>query len=197
MIRHLVLFLIGLCICLSAHSDSSPPAKIQARTSSDGRFVVRIVPGNSMGDVFGYAGQAKGPYARAEWYIFTGNSYRLLRQVTLLNPIAPLDMEVTKNGTLVTIDNWHNKGIGNVVVIYSSSGDLVKQFKLTDLYSPTDFDKISKSTSNIHWRCGEMSTILDSDMVMWIDDSLGGRFKFKLETGKFEYERAAAGNLCR
>jgi hypothetical protein len=38
--------------------------------------------------------------------------------VTLKNPVAPVDTLLSNAGYLVTFDNWHNAGYGQVVAIY-------------------------------------------------------------------------------
>ena len=171
-------------------ADSWAPAKLMARMSEDGAYVVRVVPGKSMGDVFGYAGRPQGPYATAEWYHFKRGSYMKVATATLLNPIAPIDIEVSSLGFLVAIDNWHNLGIRDVVSIYSPDGKLVRALKLTDLYSPADLSRIESSTSSIHWRCESKRSawIERNERELWIIDSFGGQFVFQLKSGSFEYK---------
>lgn len=185
----------GVLLTPSAHADSSPPARIQARASENGQFVVRVVPGKSMGDVYGYGGRPTGPFAMAEWHRFDGVSYRKVHTTFLLNPIAPINMEFTNQGVLVTLDNWHNRGIGNILVIYAANGDVIKKYTLTDLYSLEDTKRFQTTASSIHWRCQGVSTVLESDKELVIDDSIGGRFIVQLDTGAFQYLRQ--GGSCR
>ena len=193
--RVVALLIFGLFLGAPAQADSWPPAKVLARASANGQFVVRVIPGESTGDVFGFVGMPKGAYARAEWHRFNGTSYERTRAVDLLNPIAPVDIEVTDLGSLVAIDNWHNLGQGSVLVIYSPDGQLVKKFSLSDLYSNSDLARIRTTTSSIHWRCSGISTALNSSTELLVDDSIGGRFVFKLDTGTFTYLRDGGG--CR
>ncbi len=187
MIRLSLIFVFGLFLCGAVYADSWPAAKFQARASSNGEFVVRVTPGGSMGDVYGYGGMPKGAFAKAEWYRFNGKSYEKVREANLLNPIAPVDIEVTNAGILVAIDNWHNLGIGSVLVFYSPTGEIIKQYTLLDLYSNTDLEKIDHTTSSIHWRCSGLSTFLASDKELGIADSLGGSFVFNPSTGSYDY----------
>jgi hypothetical protein len=182
-------FFIYLAISSVAHADSWADARIQVRASADGQYLIRVIPGKSMGDVHGFSGLPKGPYATAEWHKFDGTSYVKVRTVTLLNPIAPVDIKVTNSGSLVTIDNWHNVGIGSVVAIYSASGQLVKKYSLSDLFPPKDLAQIPRSVSSIHWRCHRDSYMFDSETELWIEDSIGGRFVFNPTTGTFEHKR--------
>jgi hypothetical protein len=60
-------------------------------------------------NVFAFAGEPKGRYASAEWHKFNGKAYQKMATAVLLNPIAPVDIEVTNDGMLITFDNWHNR----------------------------------------------------------------------------------------
>lgn len=157
--------------------------------------MVRVTPGSSKGDVVGYSGEPKGPYAVAEWYRYDGNGYTMTHRETLLNPIAPVDIEVTEGGNLITLDNWHNLGLGVVLAIYAPDGKVIKKYTLLDLYPPRDIKRISTSVSSIHWRCQGLSTLLDSPLKLWISDSLGGRFLVDVTTGEFNYK--ANGGSCQ
>ncbi len=193
--RRLIVALVFLFPVFAAQADSWKAAAVQARASANGQFVVRVVPGTSKGDVFGYAGEQKGPYATAEWHKFNGTSYVKVAKASLLNPVAPVDIEVTNDGLLVALDNWHNLGVGAVVVIYKPSGTIAKKYALQDLYSKSDVARIQTSTSSIRWRCSGLSTSLESRNKLSIDDSLGGRFVFDLDSGAFEYDRK--GGSCK
>lgn len=194
--RRTAALVIGLLLAALAHADSWVPATVQARASRNGQFVVRVTPGKSMGDVHGFGGMAKGPHATAEWHRFDGTSYKKIRTVRLLNPVAPVDIELTDRGALVTIDNWHNLGRGNVLVIYSPNGEVIRKFGLSDLYSRDNIARMGISTSSIHWRCPGSSTSLESATELWVDDSIGGRLVFKLDTGAFTYQRGTEERSC-
>jgi len=113
---------------------------------------------------------------------------------TLLNPIAPVDIELTESGNLIAIDNWHNLGLGVVLAVYAPDGKIIKQYTLADLYSKRDIKRIRTSISSIHWRCAGFSALLDNPREMWIEDSLGGRFIVNVATGEFVYQ--AKGGSC-
>lgn len=189
-----IALLLVLC-CTKVQADSWAAATAQARASENGQFVVRVVPGVSKGDVVGIAGEPKGRYASAEWHKFNGKAYQKMATAVLLNPIAPVDIEVTNDGMLITFDNWHNRGIGSVVVLYKPDGTIFKKYTLQDLYSKSDLARINTSVSSINWRCSGFSTSLEPRNQLWIDDSLGGRFEFDLKSGRFDYQRG--GGTCR
>src|SRR5687768_2479920 len=133
--------------------DDWPAATIKEVFSESREWFVRVVPGKSLGDTFGFAGSPKGPYARAEFYQRAADrSYRLVTEITLDNPIAPVKFLVTDRGYLVTIDNWHNVGYGKMLVSYAPSGRRVASYELKDLFSRREIEAFSYSTSSIHWR---------------------------------------------
>ena len=184
---------IAVLICLLAVSqwalaDSWRSATPKAVVSEDGRIVVRVTPGTSIGDTYGFAGAPKGQFASAPWFRYRDKRYELYQTAQLLNPVAPIHVAVTNDGTVVTLDNWHNVGFGDVVAIYAPDGKLRKKYSLRDLYSMTTIEKIDRSVSSIWWRCVGLDPFVDRDNTLEIDDTLGGRFTFQLTSGKYTYE---------
>ena len=51
-----------------AHADSWPGPVEAGVASPDGRIVVRIIPGESLGEVYGFSSAKKGAHARAKYY---------------------------------------------------------------------------------------------------------------------------------
>lgn len=126
-------------------ADSWPGPVILTRFSDDGRFFVRITPGASVGDTYGFAGERKGPYASAQFYALQpDDSYRLVKRVSLVNPVAPVDAIVTKRGYLVTFDNWHNLGFGKVLAVYGPAGDPIASYTLEQMYSADQLKRIRR-----------------------------------------------------
>lgn len=194
--RSFVATCVLLCAVMFARADSWPAPRPLGKSSASGSYVVRVAPGASKGDMVGFAGAPKGPYAVAEWYRYEGTGYAKAHRTALLNPVAPEDIEVTDRGNLITLDNWHNRGMGVVLAIYTPDGKILKRYTLSDLYSDSDLKRLSASVSSIHWRCEGFSTFLDSPRELWIDDSLGGRFFVNVDTGEFTYE-AGRGSCAR
>ena len=54
-----------LLVARVAAADSWPAATVKEVFSDNRGWFVRIIPGNSLGDTFGFAGSPQGPYARA------------------------------------------------------------------------------------------------------------------------------------
>ena len=174
-----------------ARADSWPNATVKAYASENGEVVARIIPGSSISDTVGFAGAPKGSYATAMLFRFRDDQYALLRTIELANPVAPLQAAVANDGTLATLDNWHNVGYGFVVVIYGPDGSLRKRHRLADLYTAAQLDRMSRSVSSIWWRCLNREPAIDRASKMRIDDMLGGRFTFHVATGAHTYAPGA------
>jgi hypothetical protein len=177
-----------LSIPRPAFADSWSSAAPKAVTSQNGNFLVRMTPGTSIGDTFGFAGSPKGKFASAQWFRYRDDRYELYQTKQLLNPVAPINLAVTNDGTLVTLDNWHNVGYGEAVVVYAPDGTIRKKYKLADLYQKAKMEKFIHSVSSIWWRCVGADPSVDRDNILQVDDTLGGRFSFRLESGDYAYE---------
>ena len=189
-------FAAAFCFAAAAMADSWPNATIQAAASENGDFVVRMTPGESIGDTHGFAGAPKGRFASAQWFRFRDGHYEPLQRTTLVNPVGPLQLAVANDGTLVTLDNWHNVGFGYVVVIYGPDGQLRRRYRLDDLYAAAAVEKLDRSVSSIWWRCVGDAVHVARPGTLRVDDTLGGRFTFQLTSGEYRYE-AGAGNCKR
>lgn len=197
-LRVLILALLALTFARPAAADSWAAPQIAEVFSANRDHFVRVTPGNSMGDVMGFAGSGKGPYAQAEFYTRQADrSYRLTGTATLLNPVAPVRFFVSDSGRLATVDNWHNMGFGKVVAIYDASGKLVKAYELADLFLPADLKSIAQSMSSLHWR-GEANYVREDQRTLYVHAANEGGFLFGLETGRYTYcENHAGKHRCR
>ena len=176
-------------------ADDWPAAQVRAAVSENGETVVRVIPGTSIGDTYGFAGAAKGKFASAQLLRFRDDRYVLYQTVALANPVAPIHVAVANDGTLITLDNWHNVGFGDIVVIYAPDGKLRRKYRLEDLYPAARMAKIRRSTSSIWWRCVGQDPAVQRNGTVQVDEALGGRFTFFLETGAFRYD--AGAGACR
>lgn len=181
---------LGLSLLIAtsiADADSWPGPVITEVFSESREYFVRVIPGESVGDTFGFAGAKKGRYAIGEFYRRAQDrSYRLVAEVSLLNPVAPVDVFVADSGHMATVDNWHNVGYGKVVAIYDSRGRLIQSYELQDLFQPEEIKSFPHSVSSIHWRQGP--TYIRSDQkTLLITVKSGADFLFGLETGQFKY----------
>jgi hypothetical protein len=183
-------FLLGTLLSITTmavRADDWAAPQTREVFSASREYFVRVTPGESLGDTFGFAGQKKGKYAAAEFYRrHQDRSYRLVTEVVLLNPVAPVEFFVSDDGRLATIDNWHNVGYGKVVSIYDSRGKVVQSYDLSDLFQDEEIKTFGRSVSSIHWRNGP-AYIRQDQKTLLITVKSGGDFLFVMETGRFKY----------
>ncbi len=192
---------VAMMVALAAplSGDSWPAATVKEVFSESREWFVRVVPGKSLGDTVGFAGAPKGPYARAEFYRRAADrSYRLTTAITLENPIAPVHFLVTDRGYLVTLDNWHNVGYGQMLVAYTSAGKRVASYALKDLFSKDEIESFSHSTSSIHWR-SETIYVRSGQRSIYVGlNREGFEVIFEPETGSWQQcEWRGEQHLCR
>ena len=181
-----------------AVADSWAGPQVREIFSASRDHFVRIIPGDNMAAVVGFGGTAKGKNATAEFYRrYPDRSYRLLHSVALLNAVAPVDVFVSDNGRLVTVDNWHNRGFGEVLATYGPDGELVQSYALEDLFPKYERGAFPHSVSSIHWHKGPVYLNKDQrTLYMMITD--GHDLVLGVETGRFAYCETRAGKfVCR
>ncbi len=188
--------LILLCLSLaqgSSWADSWPGARPVQVFSESAKYFVRVIPGDSIGDTVGFAGARKGKYAQALYYALQGDrSYKLLHEITLQNPVAPVDLLLSDHGYFIAFDNWHNLGYGKVAAIYAPTGRLVRSYELNQLYAAALIEKIPTSVSSRHWRCQPIHFVEPKEQKsVYVPEALGGYFVFTLASGAMNY--AAGG----
>ncbi len=181
---------LGMLLCattLSVSADDWAARRTNEVFSASRDYFVRVVPGESVGDTFGFAGEKQGNYAVAEFYRRDQDgSYRLVAEGVLLNPVAPVEFFISDDGRLATIDNWHNLGYGQVVAIYDSRGKVVQSYELSDLFQDEEIKNFDRSMSSIQWRNSPVYIRADQKTLL-ITAKSGGNFLFGLETGRFKY----------
>ena len=149
--------------------------------------------GRKLGETFGFKGALIGRHARAQYYRLDElqSQFVLYQERELLNPVKPVFFTLGKDGTLATLDNWHNMGYGPVVVIYAPSGAVLKSYELKDLYTEEQIAKFPMSVSSIWWRCSQ-DPALEPGNVLAITDRLGQRVAVDLATGVVTFAPADA-----
>jgi hypothetical protein len=182
-----LLALAAALVTPQARGDSWAAAQTREVFSGSREYFVRVIPGESLGDTFGFAGAKKGRYASAEFYRRAPDrSYQLVAEATLLNPVAPVDVLVADSGHLVALDNWHNVGYGRVVSIYDAQGKLVRAYELRELFGPEEIKRFPHSMSSIHWRNGPAYIRQDQKTAL-VTVAAGADFLFGVESGQFKY----------
>lgn len=174
-------------------ADEWPGPQVITEFSESGEYFLRIYPGKSLGETFGFAGAPRGLHAKAEFYARQSDrSYRLIWERELLNPVAPVDVLVSNKGYVITLDNWHNMGYGKIVALYTPQGALIRSYELTDLYTKDQLSRISGSVSSRHWRGrtrGLFGLVDPSEQTkVYVMDSFRNTFVFDLRTGKYSYD---------
>ena len=169
-------------------ADDWPQARpITIFTDAADRFL-RILPGESVGDLVGFRSAPKGRYASAELYVRQPDrSYRLAGSAALVNPVAPVNALLAPDGAFITFDNWHNLGYGKVVAIYRADGTLVKSYALEDLYRARDLASVPTSVSSRAWRCAPFFFVTPAGLEAYTGEFLGGEFVFSMRDGSFRY----------
>jgi hypothetical protein len=172
-----------------AFADDWPGPVVREVFSESRDFFVRVIPGESLGDTVGFDSADQGKYAVAELYrLEKPGSYELVSRWNLLNPIAPVDCFVSDQGHLITLDNWHNMGYGEVVVFYDRNGAVLKKYQLEKLFPASLVDKIPMSVSSRWWRSKPVH-FTKGQQELYVPDSVGGNFVFTVQTGEFKYVR--------
>ena len=167
-----------------AQADSWAAAQIKEVFSLSREWFVRVTPGSSIGETFGFAGAPKGKHATAEFYQRAADrSYRLVTEITLHNPVAPVAFLVTDRGYLLTLDNWHNMGYGKAIASYAPDGRGVFANELKDAFSREELDRFRRSVSSIWWRT-ETIYVRDGQQSIYIAlDDKGSELIVEPETG--------------
>jgi hypothetical protein len=185
----LLLALATISLVGPVWADEWPAPRPIVAFSESGTFFVRILPGKSFGDTYGFAKAAKGPYAHAEFYARQRDkTYKLAWEKDLLNPVSPFLVLMNDGGYIMTFDNWHNLGFGSVVAIYGPGGTVVRNYTLDQLYSTEQVESIPRSVSSRYWRCGSpVFTDPKEQAAVVVQEALGGQFVFDLKTGGVQY----------
>jgi hypothetical protein len=173
-----------LLACGRASADSWAAAKVAAMASPSGQIVVRVIPGTSLGEVYGFAGERKGKSATAVFYrLGPSDDYVKYQEVSLLNPIAPVFFAVTDHGELVTLDNWHNMGMGKAIVVYRADGQVLRSYELAQVFSPAELQKIPRTVSSLWWRCNSPPMLEPRNSTLEFEAELGINMEVNVKTG--------------
>lgn len=87
----------------------------------------------------------------AELYRIENADTVLIWNKPLANYDAPDGVLIANDGqTVVTLDDWHSHGFGDVVVVYDENGDVRVSYNLEDL-SPFKIEEYLRTVSSIWW----------------------------------------------
>lgn len=160
--------LVAFALC--AFSASAPgwarlvhPPSTMVVASPDGGSLLRIDPAN-----WTSVDPAQHATASVFRYDPASKSYQLGATFALRNQVAPDLAAISTDATyIVTCDDWDRIGCTpNTVVIYRGSGEFLKAWSLTDIFSPEEIDRLSPKFSNTasrYWR-GNFLQIIGSTL---------------------------------
>ena len=137
----------GLGLIFAAAVRAQPPPLREAR-SANGRFTLRIDPGQS-----GTGGRACTAvlFGRAE----AGAAPQRLWERSLVNDVAPGQALVRDDGRcVVTLDEYGRGGARHAVVVYGPRGELRRHFLLSDLLSAEDWRHVQREGQELSWLRG-------------------------------------------
>jgi len=194
--HHFGVVLALLLACLPALGDSWASATQAGVSSPSGQIIVRVIPGTSIGDVHGFAGAPKGKFAAGLYYrLSEAGEYVRYQEVALVNPVAPVFIAVSDSGELVTLDNWHNMGMGKAVVVYRPDGQVLRSWELSQIYGKDELQKMPISVSSVWWRCALPPVLQARPSLLGFHDVLGNLVDVDLKTGAVS-KRPAKEKKC-
>ena len=188
---------ITLFTLMTGLADDWPAPSIREIFSPSRSHFVRVIPGSNWDETYGFRGAQKGPFAQAEFFgRQPDGSYQRLRAITLVNPVAPVDFFVTNRGDLVTLDNWHNKGYGKVVVFYRLEGKVTQAYELPDLFSTDEVNGFDHSMSSIQWR--SQAYLNPDGRSLFLQIREGTDVTFDIPSGAYQVcENSGGRYVCR
>ncbi len=83
--------------------------------------------------------------------------------ITLAHRSAPVGVVLFDDGTLLTLDHWHQLGYGKVAELYERDGTVRWSKTLQDLVGQTFIDTADHSVSSIWWRKTPLEWTLSKD----------------------------------
>lgn len=99
-------------------------------------------------------------------FIAESKEYRLIRELSLVNPVRPVDVLISDDGRyLVTFDDYYTVGYGeNVIVVYDLKEGSTTPIRLEAFLSMAQIDDFEKTASSLPWR-GSVDFMTDQRTV--------------------------------
>lgn len=133
----LVLLLLLLALAGTTHADQwATPSKVTL-TSPNHKWSAEITP-------------SKNPKLGAQATL--GPVGGPMKTITLQDTWMPVDSVLLDDGTLLTLDHWHQLGFGKVALLYERDGTVRWSKTLLELVGPQVVDLADHSVSSIWWR---------------------------------------------
>ncbi len=165
MLRALYLVPFATLLPVALWADSWMPPAPKAYLSGNSEVVVRVDPGSKNTD----GSTAKTAHCRFFRYSEEKKTFEFSREHDLVNDTLPCDVIVPNDGSfLVTFDDYFGIGTSeNTVVIYDTSGRMLKKWALHDILSDAEIQELPSSVSSIHWR-GDVGVMISSQHEVYI-----------------------------
>jgi hypothetical protein len=165
MLRALYIVPFATLLPVALWADSWMPPAPKAYLSDNSEVVVRVDPGSRNTD----GSTAKTAHCRFFRYSEEKKTFEFWREHDLVNDTLPCDVLIPNDGSfLVTFDDYFGIGTSeNTVVIYDTSGRMLKKWALHDILSDAEIQELPSSVSSIHWR-GDVGVMISSQHEVYI-----------------------------
>ncbi len=200
-----LLVALSLLTGLTATADTWAPSQPETTYSRNRQIRITIFPRvsnweiqnrnpwNPDAEIGLKIGSAKHPVGVLERH--RNGRYEHVWHGPLMNKWAPVEVLVSgKDGWFVTFDNWHEMGRGDdVMVIYNSTGDVVRKYSLHDFFTDFDMDKLPRSVSSIYWRGGIRLSHRDKYVLvdLVVPERAGERRNAQYKTAMIDFQTGA------
>jgi hypothetical protein len=142
--------------------------------SPSGLWEAKVTPADRIIDISGYLSLIKrlpsiktdelSDQTMESWAKATiWQSNREALTFALRSPWMPVESVLLDNGILVTFDQWHGTGYGEVCIAYSPNGKVLWARTLTDLIGQAYMHSFRQSASSITWRTNPFKWSVESD----------------------------------
>lgn len=173
----LTLFAVVLMACTTARADSWAPPQVKVQASESGGYLVRVEPGRHV----------RKP-ARVVIYRHDAGDERYTQSTAypLSHAVAPVDIVLANDGTLVTLDEWAAMGRGIVLIVHAADGTPLHRYTLPKLLGEKAALAAPSTVSSTWWRCGEPGLIAGG-YVLRVTTYDEGELRVDLRDGAVDY----------
>jgi hypothetical protein len=184
----LTVLLLLVSSVLPVRAVSTPLPGEQDYYSADGRLVFGVTPRSDRAD-----------FCQGELFALDKGRLKLLWRHPLANRIAPGEVVVNNDGTVLTLDNWDSVGTGNtVVVVYGPDGTKRFNFELEQLLSEQEIhDAVYATSSSRWWRRDNQTAHIDEAGRRVIIATTAGVRAISLSNGAIQRLEEGAVDLDR
>ncbi|WP_156383498.1 hypothetical protein [Pseudoxanthomonas sp. Root65] len=177
--RARVAFVVALtCASGIVRADSWVPPSVRVEASESGEYLVRMEPGRR--------GQ-QGSRAVIYRHDTAADSYQKRLVYALPHPVSPVDILLTDDGMLVTLDEWAQMGRGTVITVHGADGKTTHRYTLPKLLGDKAAAAAPSTVSSTWWRCGKPS-LIGGGHVLRVITYDEGELRVDLRDGTVDHE---------